>query len=212
MPVNKVKFADEVLIDISDSTVTAESLLEGTKAYGADGSPIIGTMKEADPIRYIWSECIAYESDYSTISNGNWWLSKDYKNQHGVAPSNGSGNDGNISQTISGFLFYFNSDNTLGIKWVGDPTATPSVLHIPPQLTIEGKVYEVSEIGPAAFKGAAFANSALIPVTIRYMALDAFEDCFNLDPEIDPTQYSQNVAVTDPGIEYVLNDIASGSY
>lgn len=202
MPVNKVEFANETLIDISDSTVTAESLLEGTKAYGADGSPIIGTMKEPEPTRYIWSDCIAYESDYSTtIETGNWWLSKEYENQHGVVPSTGSG-----------FLFYLISDMSLGIKWFGDVTATPSTLHIPPQLTIDGKVYEVSEIGPAAFKGAVFARNAMIPTTIRYMALDAFEGCFNLQVEIDPTQYSQNVAVTDPGIEYVLNDIASGSY
>lgn len=43
MPVNKVQFGENTLIDISDSTVTADSLLEGKKAYAADGSAIIGT-------------------------------------------------------------------------------------------------------------------------------------------------------------------------
>lgn len=45
MSVNKVEFSGETLIDISDSTVTADSLLEGTIAYGADGSKIEGILQ-----------------------------------------------------------------------------------------------------------------------------------------------------------------------
>lgn len=44
MPINKVEFANETLIDISDSTVTPETLEVGQKAYSADGSPIEGTL------------------------------------------------------------------------------------------------------------------------------------------------------------------------
>lgn len=45
MAVNKVNYYGKVLIDISDSTVTAETLLEGIIAYDASGNRIVGTMK-----------------------------------------------------------------------------------------------------------------------------------------------------------------------
>ena len=42
--VNKVQLADGTsLIDISDSTVTADKILQGYTAYGADGSKLTGT-------------------------------------------------------------------------------------------------------------------------------------------------------------------------
>jgi hypothetical protein len=47
MAVNKVVFGNQVAIDISDSTVNASSLLEGIKAYGADGLAVTGTLKLA---------------------------------------------------------------------------------------------------------------------------------------------------------------------
>lgn len=45
MAVNKVVYGDISIIDISDSTVAAETLGEGKIAYGADGEKIIGTMQ-----------------------------------------------------------------------------------------------------------------------------------------------------------------------
>lgn len=45
MAVNKVIFDNTTLIDITDSTVTPETLLEGYTAYAANGSKIIGTAK-----------------------------------------------------------------------------------------------------------------------------------------------------------------------
>lgn len=47
MAVNKVIFGDEVLIDISDSTVTPENLMENVIAYDAKGEKIIGTNKNS---------------------------------------------------------------------------------------------------------------------------------------------------------------------
>lgn len=45
MGVNKVDTASgEVIMDISDSTVTPETLAEGEKAYNAQGQRIVGTM------------------------------------------------------------------------------------------------------------------------------------------------------------------------
>ena len=45
MAVNKVVYEKRVLIDISDSTVTPETLAEGVIAYNAKGERIVGTHK-----------------------------------------------------------------------------------------------------------------------------------------------------------------------
>lgn len=45
MPVNKVIFDNNVLIDITDSTIAPETVLEGYIGYAADGSRIVGTAK-----------------------------------------------------------------------------------------------------------------------------------------------------------------------
>ena len=45
--VNKVNYGNQVVIDISDSTVSPSTLLEGIKAYGANGDPVTGTLKLA---------------------------------------------------------------------------------------------------------------------------------------------------------------------
>lgn len=45
MAVNRVVYGTTVLIDISDSTVTPETLAEGVIAYNAKGERIVGTHK-----------------------------------------------------------------------------------------------------------------------------------------------------------------------
>lgn len=51
MGVNKVVFGAVAIMDISDSTVTADTLAEGATAYAADGEKITGKMKAAsDPV------------------------------------------------------------------------------------------------------------------------------------------------------------------
>lgn len=45
MATNKVVYGDEVLMDVSQDTVTPETLAEGTTAHNADGEQITGTMK-----------------------------------------------------------------------------------------------------------------------------------------------------------------------
>lgn len=51
MAVNKVKYGDEVIIDISDSTVTEDTLAEGVTAYAANGEKITGSMPTT-PVLY----------------------------------------------------------------------------------------------------------------------------------------------------------------
>lgn len=51
MGVNKVVFGAVSIMDISDSTVTEDTLAEGVTAYGANGDKITGKMKAAsDPV------------------------------------------------------------------------------------------------------------------------------------------------------------------
>lgn len=50
MAINKVIYDGRVLIDLSDSTVTPETLAEGVVAYNAAGERIIGTMKPGSQI------------------------------------------------------------------------------------------------------------------------------------------------------------------
>lgn len=49
MNVNKVVYGGETLIDISDSTVTVETLAQGKTAYGANGEKITGTLDTSKP-------------------------------------------------------------------------------------------------------------------------------------------------------------------
>ena len=39
---SKIIYAGQVLIDLTGDTVTADKLLTGTKAHGADGEPVVG--------------------------------------------------------------------------------------------------------------------------------------------------------------------------
>lgn len=57
MGVNKVVFGAVAIMDISDSTVTEDTLAEGAIAYGADGERITGTMKAIGGGQYCWKKC-----------------------------------------------------------------------------------------------------------------------------------------------------------
>lgn len=46
MAVNKVDFGDNTLIDLTEDTVTPETLAQGTTAHDASGNKIVGAMKE----------------------------------------------------------------------------------------------------------------------------------------------------------------------
>lgn len=44
MPVNKVIYGGEVLIDLSEDTVTADKLLKGETAHDKSGAEVAGTV------------------------------------------------------------------------------------------------------------------------------------------------------------------------
>lgn len=45
---NKITYFGETLVDLTDATVTPDTLLEGTTAYGASGARITGTLSLDD--------------------------------------------------------------------------------------------------------------------------------------------------------------------
>ena len=95
MGVNKVVLGTTTIIDISDSTVTAESMIQGTTAYGADGEKITGTIKknyggisaEAEPSvgYHNGSQCVQFsytpeEPSFISPTTGGVYLKSPFEN------------------------------------------------------------------------------------------------------------------------------------
>ena len=51
MPVSKVVYGQQTLIDLTSDTVTPEALLKGYTAHSSDGSVVTGSMFESYPHR-----------------------------------------------------------------------------------------------------------------------------------------------------------------
>ena len=50
MATNKVVYGEDVLMDVSQDTVTPETLAQGVTAHNADGEQIVGTGINADTV------------------------------------------------------------------------------------------------------------------------------------------------------------------
>lgn len=62
MSVNKIVYGDRTLIDLTEDTVTEETLLKGYRAHRADGTIIIGTMLSGCPAEFMMEEEISDSS------------------------------------------------------------------------------------------------------------------------------------------------------
>lgn len=64
MAINKVVYGSTTIIDITDATATADKILQGFTAYGADGSKLIGTATGGGDVP-VWqgSDDYVYLSD-----------------------------------------------------------------------------------------------------------------------------------------------------
>jgi len=102
MAVSKVVLGNQTVMDITDSTVDAGSLLAGKKAYGANGEAITGSLVVSDRIR--WSE-----AKTSVKKN--------------LIPNKAA------TQTINGITFTKNSDGSITIN--GTATAQTTIGIIP---------------------------------------------------------------------------------
>ena len=78
MAINKVVYGNQVLIDITDSTVNPNTLLAGYKAYGANGQPVNGALQLSYHITL-------HQAQYDTLSEAeqmadeNWFYIDDVK-------------------------------------------------------------------------------------------------------------------------------------
>ena len=70
MGVNKVVYGAVSIIDISDSTVTPETVAEGEIAYGADGEKITGTMQAGVDTSDATAAADNIENGYTAYVNG----------------------------------------------------------------------------------------------------------------------------------------------
>ncbi len=52
MAVNKVIYGTTVLVDLTEDTVTASTLMQGYTAHAADGSTIVGAVPNGDNLAY----------------------------------------------------------------------------------------------------------------------------------------------------------------
>lgn len=73
MAINKVEFYGETLMDISDTTVTSESIQLGKVAYDAQGNKIVGEFdsysKEESDSKYATKDDIQSFGNVKTINN-----------------------------------------------------------------------------------------------------------------------------------------------
>lgn len=72
MGVSKVEYDNETLIDISNDTVTPETLAKGYTAHNSDGEPIVGTMTTeggSSVEEIFWITC---DLDQNTLSASNF--------------------------------------------------------------------------------------------------------------------------------------------
>lgn len=63
MAINKVIYGNQILIDLTEDTITPSKMLLGRTAHAADGSQITGTMKW----RYAIQETLLY-LDYASVN------------------------------------------------------------------------------------------------------------------------------------------------
>lgn len=62
MSVNKVVYGNRTLIDLTEDTVTEETLLKGCKVHRADGTIIVGAMLSGCPAEFFLEEEISDSS------------------------------------------------------------------------------------------------------------------------------------------------------
>jgi hypothetical protein len=98
MGINKVIYGNQVLVDLTPSTVTIDTLLEGTVAFDASGNKIVGVLTAGNkPPTYTNQVPISIGTD-KKVYNGIGW-------KEGYRLSASSGNESNVGNaSVTGFI------------------------------------------------------------------------------------------------------------
>lgn len=166
MGVNKVDLSTgETLIDLTNDTVTKETLAEGATAHGADGEPIKGEMKRGQPI------------DSGQCGDNVYW--KLYEN--GLLAISGSGAIYDYSSSISGYSPFKNREDVTdiiikeGITSIGAEVFY-SCTNLKNVVIPEGVTY----IDAFAFGYCSSLESITFPNSLTDILFSAFYGCTNL--------------------------------
>ncbi|MBQ3447767.1 MAG: hypothetical protein IJG37_09010 [Synergistaceae bacterium] len=103
MPVNKVIYGTDTLIDLTTDTVTAEHLESGYRAHGADGEVIAGTL-------CAFTEITATAVDFTEgyVGNINGWIYQE-----------NSKNRADVYQVTAGHTYFCRLIGAGGNRWRG---------------------------------------------------------------------------------------------
>lgn len=98
MSINKVMFGDSTVIDISDSTITSDRIVNGYEGYAADGSKIVGSLNTM-PI-----DPVIFDLNRGYVSSGRWIHEYPTLCYH------------DVYQVIGGHRYYITFGNTVGTR------------------------------------------------------------------------------------------------
>ncbi len=106
MAVNKVVFGAVSIMDISDSTVTPETLAEGKTAYQADGEKITGTMKSNIDTSDATATASDIKSGKTAYVNGKKVSGSLQKVSQVLSTNEADENGVSVGKTLSGDISY----------------------------------------------------------------------------------------------------------
>lgn len=141
MAVSKVIYAGQTVIDLTEDTVTAETLAEGVTAHGADGEPIVGTMSGGGgggeintgtcTIKITVPSTSNYYSAYERVSGGDvtYKIDRNYASGtisktvrcdsvmyiQGSTVKGATLSDGELLQLVSGYGIAYRTPSTAGV-------------------------------------------------------------------------------------------------
>lgn len=180
--VNKVVYGTTTLIDITDSTVTPASLMQGVVAYGADGSRLVGTATGGDEGSAYQDEdgYIVLGEGESSAPQGN--VSITANGTYDVAQYAGASVEVPMGMTKTDLKNYIERSNSFtdidwpdGITKIGSHAFANCLAFNPPSLPSG-----ITSIGGYAFYQCEQLTLTELPSGITYIGDYAFQWCYRL--------------------------------